>query len=102
MNTKVFTYAVLAIALGYLLTSVLPSALVPEMPPVLLENGEEPLIREATPESESEMLGEQDLGEEEQTLDVVRSVDDIFQYGYLVLDLFIALGIYFVARRRLA
>jgi hypothetical protein len=102
MNTKVFTYAVLAVALGYLLTSVVPSALVPETPPVFLESGEEPLIREAPPESESEVLGDQDLGEEGQSLDVVRSVDDVFQYGYLVLDLFIALGIYFIARRRLA
>lgn len=100
MNTKVLTYAVLAVALGYLLTSVVPSALVPETPPVFLESGEEPLIREAPPESESEVLGDQDLGAEGQ--DVVRSVDDVFQYGYLVLDLFIALGIYFIARRRLA
>ncbi len=100
MNTKVFTYAVLAVALGYLLTSVVPSALVPETPPVFLESGEEPLIKEATPESESEVLGVPDLDAEGK--EVVPSLDDALQYGYLVLDLFIALGIYFIARRRLA
>jgi hypothetical protein len=100
MNTKVFTYAVLAVALGYLLTSVVPSALVPETPSVFLESGEEPLIREVPPESESEVLGVPDLDAEGK--EVVRSLDDTLQYGYLVLDLFIALGIYFIARRRLA
>lgn len=111
MKTKAATYVVLAMALGYLLTSTLPSTLVPEEPPlfaageeVILDAAKEPAASESAAEAAEESLSieaprgqgftvPEEAATSQETL-------DISQYGIWAIDVIVALGVYYLAKRR--
>jgi hypothetical protein len=121
LGHKPYTYAVLAIALGYLLISVVPSQLTPirretfEAPrpgePAVEEETlqEEPLIT-----TEEEEIGEE-LSAAKTSADAARAAADeaktaasgltsasgVFGvFGNLLISLAVAFGVYWIARRR--
>jgi hypothetical protein len=94
MNQKMMVYTVLAIALGYFLTSAVPATLTPSEGEFLMRGEGDSILSAPQPESSIE----------EPELDIVQEKfawNEAFQYSILVVDFLIAFGIYVVAKRRL-
>ncbi len=118
LGPKHYAYAVLAIALGYLLISVVPNQLVPQRYDAFqAEHVKEPGVEEETqPEepsvtTEPEVLGEAASAaadEAKAAAEEARAatsgltiVSEVFTgFGSLLISLFVALGVYWIARRR--
>ena len=124
MENKVLVYAVLAISLGYLLVSTVPSQLAPPMfgestgDPELLkapgpERGEAPADSAAAPATELDETFSGDAAEVQGDASAAQSSSDealaagggsgnlvISVFGTWSINLVIALGVYFIARRR--
>jgi hypothetical protein len=92
MNSKMIVYTIFAIVVGYLLTSTAPANIIPKEEEVMFTEKEAPSM-EAGADS-SMRSADEPLPPEASVL------DDAFNYGLLIFDLFIALGIYFIAKRR--
>ncbi|UCD44993.1 MAG: hypothetical protein JSV27_00320 [Candidatus Bathyarchaeota archaeon] len=113
MKTKAATYVVLAIALGFMLTSTLPSTLVPEEEPLFLA-GEETLLdsvkapsdaesgAEAAEDSAAEAVPESRAFSEPEEATTSQETLGFSQYGMWAIDVMVALGVYFLAKRRFA
>lgn len=113
MENKALVYAVLAISLGYLLVSAVPSRLAS---PMLLESGDNSeVIRGPTPESPDapvEGVPEMDTSQgdilsageavQEESLVAGRGSGNLIVsvVGTWSVNLLVALGVYFIARRR--
>ena len=93
MESKAIIYAVLAVALGYLLISVVPSRLaaVPEEN-LRSERGDAFSLAEAPPVAGSEAQPPPESG--------IWSITQTL--GVWIVDLMIALGVYLVVKRRLS
>ncbi|MFB0557880.1 MAG: hypothetical protein ACETVY_02070 [Candidatus Bathyarchaeia archaeon] len=118
LGPKHYVYAVLAIALGYLLISVVPNQLIPQRYDAFqAEHVKEPGVEEETqPEepsvtTEPEVLGEAASAapdEAKAAAEEARAatsgltiVSEVFTgFGSLLISLFVALGVYWIARRR--
>jgi hypothetical protein len=104
MREKITAYILLAITFGYVLTSVVPSTLLPEeeLSFALKENSatmEEEIPSEVDdPVSTLNTQGERSIATESRKGSQV--FQDIWQYSVWVFDLLLALIVYFVARRR--
>lgn len=95
MNSKMTVYMVVAVALGYLLVSTVPNTLMPPRMEALRSPTEDEQILGAKPEmevqeSEAKLLSQPTIR------------DSVSQIGFWLVDLLIAFGVYFIARRRLA
>ncbi len=128
MNSKAVLYAVFAVALGYLLISVVPTKLSPPESPMLTErafsteSGEPPQPApdesiEGIPDTAKEDLGEveSDIAGNASSSSAAEAAKEAAEaaksaaaplsnfLGYMlwIADLFIALGVYVVAKRRL-
>jgi len=112
MENKALVYAVLAISLGYLLASAVPSRLAS---PILFESGDDSeIIRGPAPESPGapvEGTAEADTSRgdilasenpQEESLAAGRSSGNLIVsvFGTWSVNLMVALGVYFIARRR--
>ncbi|MCW3978866.1 MAG: hypothetical protein NWF12_03895 [Candidatus Bathyarchaeota archaeon] len=95
MYQKMTVYTVLAVALGYLLISTVPSAITP-LEGEMLATAEEDEIFSA-PQPEAGVREPDSLAAEEKS-----ALNEAFQYSVLIIDLLIALGVYIVAKRRFA
>lgn len=93
MYQKMTVYTVLAVALGYLLISAVPSAIIPPEGE-MLATVEEDMIRSA-PQPEAGAREPESFAAEEKS-----ALNEAFQYSVLIIDLLIALGVYFVAKRK--
>lgn len=113
MKTKAATYVVLAVALGYLLTSTLPSTLVPEEGPLflageeaILDAAKEPSASEsATAAAEESVADEAPRGQAFSVPDETTTSQetlDFSQYSMWAIDVIVALGVYFLAKRKFA
>lgn len=121
LGHKPYTYAVLAIALGYLLTSVVPSQLTTIRRETFqsLRPGEPAVEEETLQEEPLITTEEEDLGEElsgaTASADAARAAADeaktatsgltfaigVFGvFGNLLISLVVAFGVYWIARRR--
>lgn len=105
MDSKIPVYTVLAVVLGVLLTSALPASLTPKQGPIFAsESDSEAPVMKAP--AEDEVLGsraDEGRGFATPAGGVGTSLlDQALQYRILVVDLLVALGVYFVARRRFA
>jgi len=114
MENKALVYAVLAISLGYLLVSAVPSQLAPPMfsesakdsEIVMapgLENEEAPIDDASAPATDSDRTFTGDAAEAQG--DVLAAGGGsgnlmISVFGTWSVNLFIALGVYYIARRR--
>jgi len=104
MRKKATVYILLAISFGYLLTSVVPSALFPEERQsfALKENSatveEETFSEIEEPASTLDTQAARSIAAEERTS--IQVSQGIWQYGVWIFDLLIALAVYFVAKRR--
>jgi hypothetical protein len=94
MNAKMTMYMVVAVALGYLLVSTVPNTLMPPRMEVLRSPTEDEQILGAKPEME--IQGSEDKLQSQPTI-----WDSVSQIGFWFVDLLIAFGVYFIARRRL-
>jgi hypothetical protein len=92
MYQKMTVYAVLAIAIGYLLTSTVPAIITPPEEKMLALSEEGMVL--TTPSAEPEVEGK-----EAQTFEG-QFWGEIYQYGFLAVDVAIAVGVYMLARRR--
>lgn len=93
MHTKITVYAVLAIALGYLLVSIVPGGLIPK--------GEEVLYADEgarLPQKDKQAAGIEDFEAPKTTKRGFWY--EASQFSVWIINLMIALGVYFVARRR--
>ena len=105
MDSKIPVYTVLAVVLGVLLTSAVPASLTPRQEPLFMAGSETEAPVMKAP-AEDEVLGSR--GNEEMDSATpggsVREnpLSQASQYSILVVDLFVALGVYIVARRRFA
>lgn len=98
MGPKAGVYAVVALVLGFVLISVVPSSLVD------LGEGKQsiPPPRASVEENQKFGLGEsQDLDSVESELNSVSIFDGAMAFGIWIVDLFIALGIYLILKSRL-
>lgn len=93
MYQKMTVYAVLAIAIGYLLISTVPAIITPPEEK-MLTLGEEEMVTAPTPTEPGVE------GEEARTLGEGLFWGEIYQYGFLAVDVAIAVGVYMLARRR--
>jgi hypothetical protein len=104
MRKKVTVYILLAITLGYVLTFVVPSTLLPKERHsfALIENSttveEEAPLDVEDPASTLDTQGARSMAAEA-IMDAQVS-QGIWQYSAWIFDLLIALTVYFVARRR--
>ena len=90
-NTKFLTYTLLAITFGYVIISSIPS-LIPEGQPMIIQTEEEPKFLKNDVETA--------LGESmERSEDHDSSLNEVFSYSYWILDLIIAIIVYFVAKK---
>jgi len=95
MNSKMTVYMVVAVALGYLLVSTVPATLMPPRMEAMRSPTEDEPVLGAKPEM--------DIQESEAVLTGPPTVwDGVSQIGFWFLDLLIAFGVYFIAKRRLA
>jgi hypothetical protein len=105
MEHKIPVYTVLAVVLGVLLTSAVPATLTPKREH-LFTSGPETESPTVKAPVEGEVLGsradEEMSGAPPLPSSGSNMMDQALQYGILVVDLFVALGVYFVARRRFA
>lgn len=93
MNSKVVVYAVLAVALGYFLISTAPAIMTPpEREPTFAGDEGKPLL--GAPE-ESDIRGPEDQPSKKNQI-----WNEAFQFSVWIINLFIALGVYMVAKRR--
>jgi hypothetical protein len=116
MGQKPYTYAVLAIALGYILISVVPSRLTPMRYETLeVERPGETVLEEEPQEEEPLITTEQDtLGE---TTSAAKTAADEARtaasglttvggffgvFGNLLISLAVAFGVYWIAKQRFA
>lgn len=122
LNSRPYAYAVLAIALGYLLISVVPNQLDPQRYDAFqAEQVREPgLKEEVQPEepsatTEPEVLGDSasavtSADEAKAAAEDARTaasgltfMSEVFTgFGSLLVSLFVALGVYWIAKRRFA
>ena len=126
MENKILVYAVLAISLGYLLVSTVPGQLAPPMfgdsvgDPEMLEaprpgRGEDFTDSAAAPKSEDDNTFPGDVAEAQGDTSPPRSSPEesfvagggsgnlvISVIGTWSVNLIVALGVYFIARRRLS
>ena len=93
MYQKMTAYTVLAVALGYLLISAVPATLTPPEPEMLATGEEGEVFSAPSPDSSIR-------GPEPESLEEKATMNEVFQYSALIIDLLIALGVYIVARRR--
>ena len=93
MYQKMTAYTVLAVALGYLLISAVPSAITPPEGE-MLATAEEDMIK-STPEPEAGVREPDSFATGEKS-----ALNEVFQYSVLLIDLLVALGVYMVAKRR--
>lgn len=93
MYQRMTVYAVLAIAIGYLLSSTVPAIITPPEEKMLALSEEEMVT--ATPSAEPGVEGK-----EAQPLGEGLFWGEIYQYGFLAVDVAIAVGVYMLARRR--
>jgi len=93
MYQKMTVYTVLAVALGYLLISTVPSAITP-LEGEMLATTEEDMITSA-PKPEAGIREPELFATEEKS-----ALNEAFQYSVLIIDLLVALGVYIVAKRR--
>ena len=105
MDSKIPVYTVLAVVLGVLLTSALPTSITPKQGPLFATESEvEAPVMKAP--AEDELLGSR----ADEGLNFATPAggartnffDQASQYSILVVDLVVALGVYVVARRRFA
>lgn len=105
MDSKIPVYTVLAVVLGVLLTSAVPAGLTPRQEPLFMAGSEAEAPVMKAP-AEDEVLGSRADEEMDGALPggsvKGNPLDQALQYSILVVDLFVALGVYFVARRRFA
>jgi hypothetical protein len=95
MNSRMAIYIVLAIAMGYMIVSTVPTTLTPPESDALRAGTKDEPIMSAQPERE---VFESELQSKNATTMGINT----FQIGIWVLDLLIALGAYFLAKRWLA
>lgn len=95
MTSRAVVYAVLAVALGYLLISIIPATLIPHEKEILRPSDEKSPLAEAPGESTFKRSEETQIGKGV-------TWNEALKFSFLIIDLLIALGIYFIARRRLA
>ena len=121
LGHKPYTYAVIAIAIGYLLISIVPGQLTPmRLETFEAERPGEPAVEEETLQeeplitTEEEELGEEvsaatasadaakaAAGEAKTATSGLSAVSGFFTgFGSLMISLFVAFGIYWIARRR--
>ena len=114
MENRALVYAVLAISLGYLLVSAVPSQLAPPMFSESMEdrellkasgpeNAEAPTDDASAPASELDETFSRDAAEAQGDALVAGGGSGnlvISVFGTWSVNLFIALGVYFIARRR--
>jgi len=93
MYQRMTVYAVLAIAIGYLLTSTVPTILTQPEDKMLTLGEEEMLTAPAPADSGAE-------GKEARALGEGQFWGELYQYGFLAVDVAIAVGVYMLARRR--
>jgi hypothetical protein len=104
MRKKATVYILLAITFGYVLTSVVPSALFPEERQsfALKENfatvEAETLSEVEETASTLDAQGARNIAAEARTS--AQASQGIWQYSVWIFDLLIALAVYFVARRK--
>jgi hypothetical protein len=105
MDSKIPVYTVLAVVLGVLLTSAVPASLTPRQEPLFM-TGSDIEAPAAKAPVEDDVLSSRADDEIEGALPggsvKANPLDQALQYSILAVDLFIALGVYFVARRRFA
>lgn len=103
MDSKIPVYTVLAVVLGVLLTSTVPASLTPRQEPKFAVESEAPAIKAPAEDEVLGFRGDEDLSESDSLGDGrVNIVDQAMQYSILVVDLFVAFGVYVLARRRFA
>ena len=95
MNSRMTVYMVLAAALGYLLVSTVPATLMPPKMEFMRSPTEDEPVLGAKPEMEIQGSGAEYIGQP-------TIWDSISQIGIWFVDLLIAIGVYFIARRKLA
>jgi hypothetical protein len=93
MNSKITVYMVVAVALGYLLVSTVPNTLMPPRMEELRSPTEDEQILGAKPKMEIQ-------GSETKLLGQPTIWDSVSQIGFWLVDLLIAFGVYFIARRK--
>jgi len=114
MENRALVYAVLAISLGYLLVSAVPSQLAPPLfsesakdSEIVMapgsENAEDPIDDASAPVTESDRTFSGDAAEAQGDVLVAGGGSGnlvISVFGTWSVNLFIALGVYYIARRR--
>ena len=114
MENRALVYAVLAISLGYLLVSAVPSQLAPPLfsesakdSEIVMapgsENAEDPIDDASAPVTESDRTFSGDAAEARGDVLVAGGGSGnlvISVFGTWSVNLFIALGVYYIARRR--
>ena len=105
MDNKIPIYTALAVVLGVLLTSAVPASLTPKQEPLFMAetDTEAPAVKAPAEEGLLGSRADEDLTNEASVGGIrTNPMDQALQYSILVVDLFIALGVYIVARRRFA
>jgi len=110
MTQKSLVYMVLALAVGYLLVSAVPQQVALYTTPLMTQRGDGEFTLEAVPESGDTFTGPEELPESS----ILGETDELRKVSFIersrlpelmkwwIIDIFVALTIYWVAKQRLA
>jgi hypothetical protein len=107
MNSKTILSSIAALAIGYILISTLPSGIIHYTTPssgeemITLEGDEQLHSKDKVPEAEAPASEDSIIREERDESNLIKSAGNggLSMYYFLILDFFIAIGVYLAAKR---
>jgi len=104
MNNKATIYAFLAVILGYSLMTYIPSTITPSMTSIERSNDTNDSWLSTTPDSD--ILGSEGKSAAETAETAANyakaQTESSVQFAFIAFDICLALGVYFLARKRFA